>query len=113
MTTKTRRRSKKIKIDRDDLGECIHTALRKCCDSPATSAAWNVIYLTDEGWGHYLDVAFQNLKGATEDNAWQRLRSAAEAMDFMGNHGRSALYSIFRCFTEDDWKGFASFLCEY
>ncbi len=105
-------KTKKLNIDRDVLGECLHTALRKLCDSPATSAAWNLIYLADDAWKHYLDLAAKNLKGMTADDAWHGLRKAAEEMEYHGKHGYAALYCIFKCFDENDWEGFSGYLSD-
>jgi|GEM_PF-6825577 hypothetical protein len=41
----------------EDLGPCLHTALRKHCDSKATSIAWNLINISEKGgwWTQWLE----------------------------------------------------------
>ena len=41
-----------MKFD-DSLAESLHVALRKGCDSSASSAAWNLIYLLKPSFLHY------------------------------------------------------------
>lgn len=60
--TKEKKR-KALGLTRDDVPECMHTALRKCCDSTPTSLLWNLIYVMDEGMLHkYWDAVFLALK---------------------------------------------------
>ena len=39
-------------MDGDDVCVSLHTALRKCCDSKATTAAYNLIHLIQDKPGH-------------------------------------------------------------
>lgn len=105
--------NKKLKIEKDCLGECIHTALRKCCDSAPTTIAWNLIQLPvfDIVWKEYLDLAWEELKSCNLDNAWVGLKKAAEKITY-GNCPRSALRQTFELFSENDWNGMASFFGE-
>lgn len=51
------------KIKRAGLGESLHTALRKCCDSEATSEAYETIDdLDDKIWNEYLDFVHSQVK---------------------------------------------------
>jgi hypothetical protein len=46
-----------MKFNDPDLGVALHTALRKCCDSSPTSAAWNLLYeLKGDQWTELLDT---------------------------------------------------------
>lgn len=42
-----------------ELGMNLHTALRKCCDSPETSLAYNVIHASDEEWTVFLRALYK------------------------------------------------------
>jgi len=107
-------KNKKLKIERDQLGECIHTALRKCCDSTPTTIAWNLIGLKafDSVWKEYIDLAWEELKRCNSNNAWGGLKRASEKIAY-GNYCRSSLRETFKLFSENDWNGMASFLGEY
>jgi hypothetical protein len=51
-------------VKRENLGEALHVALRKCCDSKATSAAYNCISLMPGSvWGKFLDGLYGRFKG--------------------------------------------------
>ena len=57
----------KLLATRDSLAECLHTALRKLCDSTITSLLWNIIasYRSEaefEVWDKYLDNVWNLLK---------------------------------------------------
>lgn len=71
-------------VGKEELGSALHTALRKCCDSAATSAAYNCITLMpDSLWGEYIAVvgeylgAAKKAKRLTEENAWEHLLFAS------------------------------------
>ena len=52
-----------MKISRDTLGESLHVALRKACDSKPTSLLYNIVSaLPSSIWGEFLDVVWQGLR---------------------------------------------------
>jgi hypothetical protein len=69
-------------VGRDSLGEALHVALRKCCDSAATSAAWNAVYLMPGAvWAEYLDFVWAEMKNTgafkpvrTPETVWVHLK---------------------------------------
>lgn len=90
----------------EDLGVLLHTALRKCCDSPPTSLAYNLISMEafSAWWTTYL--AMVQTKGApvTVD----KLKAAVKELDW-GDAARNALHIAFDLFSDDDWAGFIAF----
>lgn len=103
--------------------EALHTALRKCCDSPITSVAWNVIHmLGDSDWADYGRAVVERLHGKTFAT---KREVVAELVKITEEHGpanapgiyrwimqpsRAALKCTLDLFSADDWLGFASFL---
>lgn len=121
------------------LDACIamHTALRKCCDGPATSAAYNLIHLFgglsyDEAvcpWRHYgEEVAALVNRGVACDRAcfeaadmlthsWHEKvskprKDAGQRIDDNAVTACHALKASFRLFDDADWRGMASYLDE-
>ena len=43
----------------EDVGCCIHTALRKACDSRITSIAYNLVHAADVEWEVFLRTLFE------------------------------------------------------
>ena len=113
----------KLVVDRECLGEALHTALRKCCDSDPTSIMWNLIQLRDGGvWDEYLDHVWLELevqKRTGKDWAGA-LRKASlaferaiceEGLNRKLNMNFVVIMDIvFNQFDDGDWKGYASFL---
>lgn len=114
----------KLRTDRDGLGECLHAALRKCCDSKVTSLLWNVIGLLDEKvWEMYLDHVWVRLQVAEktgtdfshvlkeaslsfEDEVYRR---PAERRQINNQH-LSVLALTFELMATEDWEGYVAFL---
>lgn len=94
-------------IERDILGEYIHTAMRKICDSDASSLAYNVIHLCKEGWTAYLDLVWDELR--SKKPLWQCARDAARHLDY-GSAERNALRLSFALMNQADWESAVSFL---
>jgi len=151
-----------VLLDLESLGEALHVALRKGCDSAPTSAAHIAIGLMPPSlWGEYVKVVgdyFRAVGGKmTEKNAWEYLKFAStkdcdrkfDPVTIKGIYDPGMLYgidhanqtvlirkltaeevagksvdeilrdrdrwryllqSVFRCFDENDWKGYACFL---
>jgi hypothetical protein len=80
----------KLIVDRECLGEALHTALRKCCDSSPTTLVWNLVHImNDDIWSRYLDhvslelevadraQAAQDKGNPTPLECWEALKSAS------------------------------------
>lgn len=102
---------------REMLGESLHVALRKCCDSGPTSAAWNAINKMPDGhWGNYVSAVYAAIDGQDDPTGALRATSLKWAEDnrrFDSSAVRSLASAFFR-FDEEDWRGMAGFLeyCE-
>jgi hypothetical protein len=111
-----------MKFNDPDLGVALHTALRKCCDSSPTSTAWNLLYeLKGDQWTELLDTIraefkpFKFVKGGKshDDQLAAQLKKAVLSWEPWGKgHICVALHCVFRCFSDNDWYGFAGFLTE-
>ena len=102
-----------MKIRKEDLGEALHTALRKLCDSTPTSIAWNLIALDvcTAAWEEYLQIVWPKTRRVKKDDLWKQLKVASENWPGCGNHAKAALRCAFRLFSDDDWKQMAGYLC--
>jgi hypothetical protein len=103
----------KLAIEKDDLGVYLHTALRKACDSEATSLLYNIIHLCgngpkEDGWAAYLDLAWDALQTDPDPVA---LRRAAEQLEW-GYTEYNALRLAFEHLDDDDLRGMAAWLFE-
>ena len=122
-------KKQKLTVGREELGEALHTALRKCCDSHPTSLLWNLLYLIDEGvWDLYLDCVWIGLQveGGRKDGdpcLWKALKEASLKFGglrgYAGEHGERGrldwnsvhcLDITFGMLDEQDWQGFSAFL---
>lgn len=107
----------------NSIGEPLHAALRKCCDSIPTSAAWNAIHILGGAWKWYLDGLLPKLKEAkipaevviaARDTANEySARSKNERKIPKDIHTEvMVLCLIFKMFDLGDWHGFVSFIVE-
>ena len=106
----------------EEMGGNLHTALRKCCESSPTSAAWNIIHVLDQKtWRSFLAAMVGSKTGAdlkdrfetwADKTAW----TIEAALSKEEKHEARSISVTFRCilhcFTDDDWNGFAGFLEE-
>ena len=110
----------KLLTPRDELGEALHTALRKFGDSKATSLTWNIIDLLttievprklNQSWKSFLDLAWNELQkpGLTKENTTERLKSAANQLP-IGCPAKNSLRLSFYFFDDDDWQAFIQLL---
>ena len=105
-----------MKVRKEELGEMLHTALRKFCDSTPTSVAWNLIALDacSAAWDEYVEIVWPKIRGtADKDLVWKQLKAAGGEWPGVGDHGdhaRAALRCTFRMFSDDDWKQMAGYL---
>jgi len=103
----------------DNIGERLHTALRKCCDSDPTSIAYNAIHLMDENdsaWVNYL----QWLKTCNSTlHSFAPKRTVVNkikewSLKWKPHWFRNPLGNILSCsfnlFTEEDWKAYCSYI---
>lgn len=102
-------------LERYELGEYIHSALRKICSSPPTTLAWYLIstYIHEPRvlshvWGTYLDKIWARLDEYTPDNVAELLIAAAA--DPEPTHESMTLSLALRAFSRDDWLNAASML---
>lgn len=101
---------------REDLGWKLHTALRKGCDSKASSLVWLMVDdpAYGDAWNAYLDlawVALCRLESLDRDDIAGALAGAAQAMDDLWTTGSRQPKGVrqFRLALEllgrDDWQG--------
>lgn len=101
---------------RKDLGWKLHTALRKGCDSKASSLVWLMVDdpAYGDAWNTYLDlawVALCRLESLDRDDIAVALAGAAQAMDDLWTTGSRQPKGVrqFRLALEllgrDDWQG--------
>lgn len=102
-------------IPKSDWGEALHTALRKLCDSTATTIAYNAIAVMEESWHHYVEHVRNTLR--KDDVLHEELRRVSlqwncHQPSFMGKerHLANILACSFKLFSIADWQGFAGFL---
>lgn len=109
-------------VDKLELGISLHTALRKCCDSSATTKAYMAICdLPDELWAGYVAKVARGLSAlpvapkrwtslAVEAVTRVSLRWAGKALaDRENDRSMQGLASAFLSFDSSDWLGY----CEY
>ena len=113
-----------------ELGPCLHTALRKHCDSNPTSIAWNLIYVSVDGgwwtkWLEHLSKALRKdrLKITTLRDFTQIISKASisedlnicfDWYDFSGNerYVAIAMKCALQLFDRDDWFCFTQMAYE-
>ncbi len=118
-------------LSKADVTISLHTALRKGCDSNASSAAWNLVYLLKpDEWAMVGDEVITALKDYTpppvpvrKDTDWDLMHRITLEMTplirthllrrwkpYGKGHGIVALFCILELFSDADWVGFVSFL---
>ena len=112
----------------ETLGECLHTALRKGCDSKATSIAHTMIKLSNGAlWNLYLEtvkdqiVQIDNIKDlpkilkevSTElfEDAYLKAQHKDKSLEENWDYFWVLKYS-FDLFSDSDWEGYVSYLKE-
>src|SRR3990172_8844305 len=127
--TKAKTKSPKA-FDLDDItsevGMAMHTALRKACDSPPTTLAWNAIYLMEHAWAGYARLVADALVGSKKTPI-EATRAALQWLDSLklrerpgvewlekenAGHERWTLAGILQTFDGDDWEDMLSYLDE-
>lgn len=94
----------------EDLGNCLHTSLRKYCDSKPTLLAWNIIELTEKtSWLDYLKLV--NAELSKGDEPFQSVKTAWQNLPTKDAE-HNALALVFDLFSENDWIGFVAILNE-
>lgn len=123
---KPERKPKRQMVDRENLPEALHVALRKLCDSTPTIILWNLIHKLDEGtWGLYLDHVWLELQlamaASKETLLWACLKRASlefedtvrrKRLDKLDFYGLRIMDSVFELFSDGDWQGYAGYLEE-
>ena len=114
----------KVPATHEELGQATHTALRKLCDSKATSALWNYIrVISPEEWtkilielhGHLKQVQQKTLESKAfsifpNKKPAEALKEAVMKLDYMGVPHVACFYCICCLFNASDWEGFAGYL---
>lgn len=114
-----------MKIETEGFGRFIHTALRKACDSPATSFMYNLIRaLPDEAWA---DFARTIRDGVLARNPQDMVQLAVVMKEVWANMPTDAMHDADRTheerfapfyvlsraaqhFDDNDWHGVCAFL---
>lgn len=96
----------------DEYGYLMHTALRKCCDSTATSIAWNAVHLSKKGvWSGFADQCAKAEARTGED-----LEKVFREEGLPHVDGEMYVWQIldmaFEQFDDVDWNGMAAYLGE-
>lgn len=95
--------------DTYSLGVALHTALRKCCDSVATSLVYNIVHMCREGWILYLEYAWEALEESTPKTVALDLRAAAQRLEW-GDTQRNALRISLSMMDDADFEAMAAFI---
>ena len=124
--------------DGSDVCVAIHTAMRKYCDTPITTAAYNLIHLICEAklkakhspWRLFGDSIAEHLNHNPEVDVANIAKRAANSLDDLYfkhiaaprrkegkdafpkgvRHWLYALQGTLRCFDESDWAGAVEYL---
>lgn len=106
-----------VTVERESIYEAVHVALRKLCDSPATSAAWNALHLMEKERGWLVDflygVATRERYETVEALIDAAKRAVSNDMEYMGNAERALMHCLFRLFSDDDWAGMFGYIVTY
>lgn len=117
---------KKLTVDREDLAEALHVALRKCCDSTPTTLLWIIIHKLDTGvWCAYLDHVWTELQFAVrngDENFTEVVKKASMGFEQSISANRNVdrhkidWYSVslldicFDMMNENDWVGYTEYI---
>lgn len=131
-------KKQKVEMSAEDACVCMHTALRKCCDSKITSAAYNLIHVLCnlniqpkryDPW-HILGklvaekvnstppappaAALRNVirSGALTDALYEEKRKDEKTFPIDATSAMWALQCTLQCFAEEDINGMAAYLKE-
>jgi len=106
-----------LTVERENVYEAVHVALRKLCDSPATSAAWNALHLLKKERRWLVDflygVATRERYETVEALVEAAKRAVTDDMEYMGNAERALMHCLFRLFSDDDWTGMFGYIVRY
>jgi hypothetical protein len=125
-------KTKKQQLAPNDACVCMHTALRKCCDSRITSAAYNLIHLIHiepskwNAWVMLGRLVVERMEGGKkpaealqeaierlEDAFYDQAMKSREAGESEPDQARSIMYALrctLECFSPKDIEGMAEFL---
>ena len=111
----------KLITTREELGPDLHTALRKYCDSPQTTIAYNVIHLMieldNDMWCDYLDSVWAVIEGKSSVIP-QKVRIASkrwadkERKREWNNYIFYALGNCLKLFDSSDWYGYCALIMQ-
>lgn len=112
-----------MKIKSDCLGEALHTALRKGCDSTPTSIAYNAVYLLKSDiWKDYLKYLTEYQCDAGIP-LWENVKNASlkyhmnrKLIEKYRTHDQMPMLVILKCsfemFSDGDWEGYTCYINE-
>jgi hypothetical protein len=107
------------KIDFTDVGESLHVALRKACDSTPTSIAFHAIELLNpKRWKEYLKKVLAEIEAEDEHRPIETRERLAQIVrrvsladhDYIGNSPHAILHCAFELFSSEDWLGYVYYL---
>jgi hypothetical protein len=99
--------------DGEEVYACLHTALRKLCDSKITSAAWNAFQnLSGDARRWVCEPVEQALKGSYEtiEAFEQACKTACMDAEYMGVSEKAMVHCMYELFSADDWSGYLGYL---
>lgn len=99
----------------DNIGERIHTALRKLCDSPITSIAYIAIgNMKDEDWQSYtgyLKMCNSTLHSfCPKESLYIHIQAWSLGWSYQRTTFPMILNNAFKLFSIDDWKRYCRFI---
>lgn len=102
----------KVPETHEEVGQATHTALRKICDSKATSALYNYIHVMPKGeWTKIIKHLHKHMKQAPSTKTpASALKDAVMDLDYMGHPPLACFYCICCLFNDTDWDCFAGYL---
>lgn len=101
-------------VDAEDIYYSLTVALRKGCDSPVTSALWNMTHAFDTPTRLWLREPFVDLLRTPDKYpTYEALMKAAKkaCLDHEPtNQKEQAIHCLYRIFSDQDWEGYVSYL---
>lgn len=98
-------------IAKSEWGMALHTALRKCCDSDATTIAYCAISDMQVAWELYIKyLAKAKCKGDHESLRELSLKWKYREVPTQEMNMAIILHTSFELFSIADWQGYAEFL---
>lgn len=101
-------------VPRDCIAEAIHTALRKCCISPAANHLWFLLHVISEAArNQFYDIIYQEITHPDIKGDVQKMIKAVKLkFDDTFSRDRPLIVLLTACdlLEDDDWEGFFAFV---